>query len=333
MDKAFFDRNRSQRQATNSSQAHKVDHDPASNPAAWQRNAGERIGGQDGYHRSLMNRGQDIAKAYADNEFRIDTNADSITSLQAKYAREFAAAEKRMEERKSSWTDSFRNNVRYDYDGDRLFQEWSKDKERAREVLHIHYLDEWLDSPQMLTSHALKVTTTLGGAHGAYRGYRLWNNIDQQYAKLNGVSFRSLMTQEVSIGILRGTAIGIAMGAGGLVGDVMARIIGCFVFQYTVARDRRRWQNVVAAATVSGFMGGVVSSLMLKDLLSWRGMFMLTGAYMSGMFMIGLGLGYFVYKPFEEEHGDKAYDDPHWRPWNKREFMYDGPVGIRGRYV
>lgn len=306
--------------------------DPIVNPSIMQRNNGERIGGKDGYHRSFWTRSQEIARAYHDNEWRIDTDHSNLSSLEHKYAKQFAAADKHMEERKNSWSETVRLRFKYDYDNDPLFKAWSEDKLKARQLLHIHELDEWLDSPMILVSHSLKLYTTVGGAYGGYRAYKLWQSIDQQYAKLNGLTFRGLATQEVAMGILKGTAIGVAFGFGGLVGDGLYRVLGALWIEKTVARDRRKWQGVTCAFTTAGAMGGAVGAFMLRDILSPKGHAMLISASTSLWFMVGAGVGYFIYKPFQEAHTE-SYDTPWWVPWNQRSFQMHGPAGIRGRWV
>lgn len=309
------------------------DNDPASNPSVMQRNDGERIGGEHGYHRSMWTRGQELRIAYRDNEIRIDTNHSDLSSLTHKYAKEFAAAEKKQKERKESWSESWRMNVRYDYENDPMFKVWCEDKTRAREVLHIHTLDDWLDDPLVLVTHSMKVTTALGGMQGAYRALGLWKTIDQQYAKLNGLTFRSLLVQETALGILRGTAMGIFCGFGMLIGDNFYRVISTLYIERTVARDRRRWQGISVAFMTGFFFMSGFGAWMARDMISRKAQAMGVAAGTSVGLMLGLGLGYFWYKPFQDQHPDYQYDTPSWRPWHQRAFQYAGPPGIRGRYV
>ena len=309
------------------------DNDPASNPSIMQRNDGERIGGEKGYHRSLWTRGQELRVAYRDNEIRIDTNHSDLTSLQSKYAKEFALAEKRQKERQSSWSETWRMNVKYDYDNDPMFKTWCEDKERAREVLHIHYLDDWLDDPLVLITHSMKATTAIGGLQGMYRAFGMWKTIDQHYAKLNGLTFRSLLIQETALGILRGTAMGVWCGFGMLVGDNLYRVVSALYVERTVARDRRRWQGVTTAMMTGFFFMSGFGAWLMRDMISRKAQAIVTACGTSLGLMAGLGVGYFIYKPFQDAHPDHQYDTPSWRPWNERSFQFAGPPGIRGRYV
>jgi hypothetical protein len=308
------------------------DTDAATNPSILQRNNNERIGGELGYHRSLWQRGQDLRVAYRNNEFRIDTDHSNLSSLQHKYAKEFALAEKRQLERKDSWGESWKMNVKYDYERDPMFNAWREDKKRAMEVLHIHLLDDWLDDPLVLVTHSMKVTTTLGGAQGALRAHGMWKTIDQNYAKMNGLTYRSLIVQEVALGILRGALVGVSCGIGCLLGDNLARFISCVVIDQTVARDRRKWQSIVVAAGAGGLAAGSAMSFLGRDLISVRAQVLLCLSMTSLGLMTGFAAGYWWYKPFQDAH-PVPYDEPYWRPWNKREFQYAGPPGIRGRYV
>lgn len=309
------------------------DNDPATNPSILQRNDGERIGGEKGYHRSLWTRGQELRVAHRDNEIRIDTNHSDLSSLEHKYAKEFANAEKKQKERKDSWMESWKINFRYDYDNDPMFKEWCDDKQRAKEVLHIHTLDSWLDDPLVLVTHSMKVTTAVGGAQGAYRAMGMWKTIDQHYAKLNGLTFRSLLIQEISLGILRGTALGIMCGFGMLVGDNLYRVCSGLYIERTVARDRRRWQGVTASFTTGFFFMTGFGAWLARDMVSRKATAMAVSAGTSFGLMLGLGLGYFWYKPFQDKFPQASYDTPEWRPWHLREFQYNGPPGVRGRYV
>lgn len=309
------------------------DNDPLTNLSVPQINGeSDRIGGPEGYRRSMLARSRDMGAAYRENDFRIDVDAahNIPTSLTHKYAREFALADRRMEDRKKSWGEHWKMNVNYDYDNDPRFREWAADKERAKEVLHIHFLDDWLDDPIMLCSHAMKVTTTLGGAQGAWRATNLWRGFDQHYAKLHGVTFRSLLLQEVAMGIVRGAGIGIAYGLGAFVGDGVYRIYDSLYVSYTIARDRRKWQGVASAGIVAGAFGSGAMALMALRLVSWTAMGMMVLGGISFGAVTGLLTGYFVYKPHQDKFPND-YATPWFKPWNQRQLAWAG--SMRGRYV
>ena len=279
--------------------------------------------------RSQVARATTIMKSLEDLELR---NAVDIPMhhLTKKYAKEFQRAEEDINKRKENWKDSSRTSLFYDWDNDRRFQFWLKEKEDAKEHSSMHWIDEELDSLDLLTKHCMRVFSTVGIFQGIYRTHFLWKTMDRNYAKLHGVRLGSIASFELPVAILKGLAIGMAVGTAAMAGDICWRLLTC-MWSNTVVRPRRDHTNVIAAGAFGGLVAGFCIKKVVQPMTTPRMSWLAFGTSWSICTAVSAYLAIAIYKPWVEEHPD-SYDDPHHRPWQSRRIRIDGPRATRGRY-
>lgn len=286
-----------------------------------------RIGGL--YDRNVLNRMQTYMKATDEMELRgLDVQA---TQLANKYAKEFQTAENMLSERTNSTTNKVRNMFFYDYHKDPRFNEWVAEQQRAREMFHIHWIDESLDSLDRLVRYGIRLFSAVGLAHGVYRTGYLWRTMDRKYAKLHGIGITSVATWEIPIGGIKGIVIGLGVALGCLSGDVLTRLVRC-AYNGTTVRPRREWQNVAAAGFGAGAMAGTGLALLGWNALSRTGKGAVFAATTASLGAIGSYLAVYDYKPHVDQY-PLPYDDPHHIPWYDRQRKLGGTAPVRGRYT
>lgn len=283
------------------------------------------------YPRSAVQRTvqhQNSVDTWETRPYRVDLDA----SLVERYAKEFAKADEHMEKRKTV-QESVRLKYWYDYDHDKRYQEWDREKKAAKEALHVHYLDDWLDDFGELLRTGIKVGSSAGIFWGLYRTQAVWKTIDRSYAKLHGVTLPGLAVEHCSMGILSGSGVGMMFGLGNMIGDNAARLAHC-IYHRTTIRPRREWYNIVAAFVTGGVVGGFGFCALNYKVLTWKGHAMILSLSTSLSMAVGSYLGVRVYKPHVTMF-PASYDDPQFIPWNERRYI---PLGmghsaIRGRFV
>jgi hypothetical protein len=278
--------------------------------------------------RSPVKRAQTIMKSYDDLELR---NIDiPMHHLSTKYEKEFQVAEENIANRKNSWAEAMRLYLFYDYGNDKRYDFWLDEKRQAKDALHEHWIDNELDNPELLVKHGIRVFGGVGIAHGLLRTRYLWKTMDRNYVKMHGVGLASIGTYEVPIGCLKGIGLALAFALGCMSGDMGGRVVQC-VYEGTVVRPRRNWENIAAAGLCSGLLCGCSLSYMVNGLVGPTVQKLAGFGLWSAMTGIGTCLGVFVYAPWVKLHPE-SYDDPHHKPWQDRKMRFDGPTATRGRY-
>eukprot|EP00672_Neobodo_designis_P019147 CAMPEP_0174831584 /NCGR_PEP_ID=MMETSP1114-20130205/3177_1 /TAXON_ID=312471 /ORGANISM="Neobodo designis, Strain CCAP 1951/1" /LENGTH=317 /DNA_ID=CAMNT_0016065411 /DNA_START=50 /DNA_END=1003 /DNA_ORIENTATION=+ len=292
-----------------------------------------RQGGEHGFSRSPLGRFKDDTIQANITEMDMRNNMEiPITALEARFPEEFANAEKRIKERKDSWKELFRTRLGgYDYENDQAYQAWLKDNEERIKVLKMHWLDDWLDRPRMQVQIGLRIFTTIGFVHGAYKARQLWSTIDKNYAKLHGVGLASIVADHVPKSIAKGGAVGVAWGLGIYFGDTFARVGECLI-NNTVDLPRRKWQHVFAGFFMGGVCGSAATVAVNFYTLRPFGHALVAGSVMVGTTAAGAYLGaveYRKHQALDPEHNYKVTP----RPWHEKEYQKMAPLGENGRWA
>jgi hypothetical protein len=292
-----------------------------------------RIGGEQGFSRSPLGRFKDDTIQSNISEIDMRNQMDiPITELEKRWPEEFAKADQRMKDRKESWKETWRLRMGgYDYENDQAYQSWMEDQDERVKVLKMHWLDLWLDEPRRQVMIGLRIFTTIGLAHGAYKSQQLWRSIDKNYAKLHGVGLASIVTDHVPKSICKGSLVGLSWGLGIFFGDNFARIFECFLTN-TVDLPRRKWQHV----TFGFMLGGMCASVASVGVNWWSlrpfGHALVAGTVMTGTMMAGAYLGPVVYKKHQESDPNHNYKVTP-RPWYEKEYQKIAPMGENGRWA
>lgn len=292
-------------------------------------NDNDTIGGD--YPRSALKRGREGFVRGQLAEIRpIDVTMESI---EKRFAKEFSVAEERIMKKKADGTTRFLSNYmeRVNYRSNPSFMEWMENKKIAKEGLHIHYLDELLDTFANVRRRCLQLWSSVGLCVGAVRAVYLWKKTDRNYAKLNGVTFTSIAMWEGSIGFLRGALLGLLCAIAVMCGDELARSIVC-LFGGTVARPRRNWFNI----TLAGTCGGAISAAGLCVWMRRYFSFPVRIGISSSVAVAAACASHYVAMAIYQPHVDQFpfdYDTPDFIPWQYRTIKQVGPPGVRGRYI
>eukprot|EP00760_Papus_ankaliazontas_P012398 PhM_4_TR15272/c0_g1_i1/m.30341 len=281
-----------------------------------------KVGGEFGYERSGTKRLLAQAKRshFEDND---------MSHLLNKYSKEFETAEKRIESRDpKSWLTSLKYRFWYDYDDDRVFAVWQKDKEVSRERAKVHWVDDHMDDFWYFIRHALRVGTSAGLIYGVGRGLYLWRSIDRVYTRLHGVGFFNVVGYEAAVAVMWGSAYTAIWCAGVYSGEIAFKLFYC-LYSGSVQRRRRDGHSLMAG----GVTGGVLMPIPFLYYGTVAPMYKLAVWVLSAASSAYLGhvVGHKIYDPWIQAYG--AYDDRSWVPWYKKSLAREGPCNIRGRYI
>lgn len=288
--------------------------------------AENKIGGF--YDRNPVARSKLILEANESMELRgIDISGHLLAQ---KYASEFQEADEKIRQKKTV-TEKVKRSLFSGYGNDPHYKEWAAEIAGARESLHIHWIDDTLDSFNSLLHFGVRVFSAIGLAHGIYRTRYLWRSMDRQYAKLHGIGIGSIATWEIPLNGLKGVLCGGAFAFGCLGGDVLGRLLWC-VWNGSTIRPRREWYNVLAAGTGGGLCAGVGLVAMGWNSYSVQGRILTLCLSTLVCTIVSAYFAVMDYKPFVEMYPN-SYDDPNHTPWYERQRRLGGAPAVRGRYT
>jgi len=293
-----------------------------------------RIGGL--YERSHWARGAENWKAFDTKEYRYPDQIEKnfgLEILAKKYPKEFEVAEERQKEKPdphgfATW---WNQDVWYDFANDKTYEVWLQDKKEAKEIAHIHWVDEFMDDFWHSLKHAARVGSSVGILVGLGKSLQLWRKVDKVYTRLHGVTFYGITAEECAKNVCYGFGYSFLWTWCMFSGDALYKL---FYSAKTgkVSRVHRDGNSLFMAGCVAGavtplpYVFYLGTAAPMYKVLLWL---MSVGLNSYGMHYVG----YEVYDPHRATYG--VHDERPWVPWHKKE-LTNWPLAsmnVRGRYT
>lgn len=277
---------------------------------------------------SEIDRAREMHYVLNKGDYRVTTmDPESISCLMTKYGKEIDAADELMRKKLSNQ----KYYEVYDYENDKRFQQWKKDREAVQERLQVHWIDNLIDRPTILLVYYLRVAVVAGAFYGLGRTAYLYRTMDKMYAKLNGVTVGKIGFHELTFAIAKGGIVATVASLGIVVGNVMSALLSVAMSK-DVHVPERAWWHVMNCGAMSGLFAGAAFAGMHYKTFTRKAMAASVVAFTGVGAAVGGYYGYSVYRPYAAARTHRLYD-AYWRPWNERRMKVEGPGNIRGRYV